>query len=86
MREPKAPTFEELLAELEATSPPSPGGKTTAEWVEAWGIGYPRTLALIKTAILSGRMKTVSAFRPEITRPGRKSRVWLHRFVAKGKR
>jgi hypothetical protein len=86
MREPKAPTFEELLAELEAKSPPSPGGKTTAEWAESWGIGYPRTLALIKAAIVDGRMKTASELRPEITRPGRKARVWLHRFVAKGRK
>jgi len=88
MREPKAPTLEEMLAELQKKAPPSPGGRTTSEWAEAWGIGYTRTIAMIKAATLAGKMTCESELRPEILRPHRRVRVWLHRFVAtkRGKR
>lgn len=86
MREPKAPTLDELLAEFETSHPPPSDGKTMREWQAFWGIGEPRARALVHHAITIGRMRTTPAFRPDIARPGRKVRVWLHSFVTKQKK
>jgi hypothetical protein len=83
MREPRAPSLDELLRELEAISPPAPGGKTMREWQAVWKIGEPRARAIVHHAITVGRMKTTPAYRPDIARPGRRVQVWLHRFVEK---
>jgi hypothetical protein len=86
MREPKAPTVEELLAELEAAAPKTNGGKTTDEWAREWKINIHRARDLIRLAIQSGRMSTTEALRPDVMRPGSRCRVFLHAFRTKGKR
>jgi hypothetical protein len=85
MREPSAPTLEELLAEVERISPPSPGGKTIGEWREVWGINITRTREIIHHAIRTGRMTTAPAYRPDVIRTGRRVQVWLCTFVSKTK-
>lgn len=86
MKEPKAPTIEELLVELEKTTPRSAGGKTVAEWSEFWGVCYARGRALVHLAIKQGRMTTQPTHRPDIGRPGRRVMVFEHSFKPKGKR
>lgn len=83
MKQPKAPTLAELLAELEASSPADPDGKTIGEWAVAWKVGPSRARALIHLAIQSGRMNTNPTFRPDIGRPGRRVQVWLHSFISR---
>jgi hypothetical protein len=85
MKEPQAPTLEELLAELEAATPKKAGGKTVDEWAEAWKVSAPKARKLIRLAILSGRMVTRPELRPDISRPGRRVQVWPHSFVPKNK-
>lgn len=86
MKEPKAPTLEELLAELEAAAPKSNGGKTTEEWGKTWNVHTHRARELIRLALTSGRMTTTETFRQDILRPGRRVRVFEHAFKPKGKR
>ena len=85
MREPKAPTLDEMLAELAAPQPVKPGGRTVREWATAWGTHEMRARGLIRIAIQAGRMETTMVQRPDILRPGRRVWVYLHSFKAKKK-
>ena len=81
MREPIAPSLEELLAEFERVAPTTPGGKTTQEWIAEWGTSKIRGIELIRLALTSGRMRTEVTHRPDIFRPGKRVQVYLHSFV-----
>lgn len=83
MREPSAPTLEELLLELERSSPPKPGGRTVTEWKRVWGVGEQRARELIQQAVEMGKMVTAPTLRNDRLRPGRRTWVYLHSFVQK---
>ena len=85
MREPIAPTLDELLAELTDISKASPGGKTVTEWCEFWRVNPTRGRALVHHAIKTGRMTTAMTYRADVGRPGRRVQIWLHSFVSKVK-
>lgn len=86
MKEPSAPTLDELLAELEKTSPPKQGGRTVTEWRHCWGVSEARARELIRTAIKNGRMVTTPTLRNDMLRPGRRNIVYLHSFLPKKSR
>ena len=86
MKEPSAPSLDELLYELEMISPIDTDGKTLLEWREYWNIGEPRARKIIHHALRIGRMKTQAVHRPDICRPGRNVQVWLHSFVSQPKK
>jgi len=83
MREPKAPTLDELLKEMESISPIDTDGKTITEWAQFWEIGVTRAKAIIYHAVKTGRMKSTPVHRPDVVRPGRRVQVWLLSFVHK---
>lgn len=86
MKEPSAPTLEELLVELEKTSPQKLGGRTVTEWRRCWGVGETRARELIQMAIQKGRMITTPTLRNDLLRPGRRNMVYLHSFLPKKSR
>ena len=85
MKEPKAPTLDEMLAELAAPQPVKPGGRTVREWAATWGTHEMRARGLIRLAVETGRMETTPTQRPDLLRPGRRVWVYLHSFKKKKK-
>lgn len=86
MREPKAPTLDELLSEYEKASRRSPDGKTVSEWSEEWKIHTERARKIIGHAIKQGKMIAENARRPCITRPGYSVACTLIRFTGKARK
>lgn len=87
-KEPRAPVYEELMAELaRVESVSNPNARTTEEWADYWGVHRDTARANIKRAIKEGKMGTDRARREEVMRPGRFFTAYVYYYKANnGKR